>query len=524
MKQAEVLRKQIQYYSYVIGAIILLMFGNTVGNNGIAYLAIAMETIGIFMVILGDNVAEVYGTMLHFRRKRKQYYDALEVKKRITVLQLILGLVCFLVVFSLADVIAADVFKIPNAALLIRILSPILFLRMLSSLLIGYFQGFGAQMPAVFSSVLRQVLFLILGKLFCSGLLTYGEKVAALLRNDDFYGMYGACGLACSIVVSEIVILCALVIFYFVSDRDSDKKKSEEGLHKAESLQDTLQSFYSLAAPGVGFSLLKRLFTVAVLIILIKLEEIGLYYGKYLVICAVPVLLAAARYYVLYARLIGAIKNKNGRQVREKIQLGLLYGWSTGILATVLLAVLTPHIVNTFFVDNQELISVLRIGAFLILPVILFCNFAMVHSAHKKKLVSILMLAGCFVLFVILGNVLGSKMTSQLLALVYAGVIAFYAAVILFGAVTLNQYHVKPDYVPTFIMPLACVGVIGIILLLFGNLLAPHIGTGLTCLLGLILGVVLYLVALGFCKVFSDNDIEQIYGNLGKRILLVIFK
>ena len=350
MNQVEVLRKQIQYYSYVAGAIILLMFGRMIGNNGVAYLAIAMETMGIFMVILGDNVAEVYGKMLRFRRKRKQYNDALVVKKRITGLQLILGLVCFLFVFFQADVIAGGVFKIPNAALLIRILSPILILRMLNTLLIGYFQGGGAQMPAVFSSVLRQVLFLILGKLFCSGLLTYGEKVSALLMNDDFYGMYGACGLACGIVVSEVVILIALVIFYFVSDRNYDKKRCESGLYKAERLQDTLQGFYGLAAPGMGFSLLKRLFVVTALIFLVNLEDMGMYYGKYLVICAIPVLMAGARFYVLYARLISAIKNKNGRQVREKIQLGLQYSWSSGILAVVLLAVLAPHIVNTFYV------------------------------------------------------------------------------------------------------------------------------------------------------------------------------
>jgi len=185
---------------------------------------------------------------------------------------------------------------------------------------------------------------------------------------------------------------------------------------------------------------------------------------------------------------------------------------------------LAPHIVNTFFVENQELVSVLRSGSLLILAVVIFCDFAIVHSAHRKKLVSILVLAGCFVLFVIMGSVLGNKMESQLLAMIYAGLIAFYIGVLVLGAVTLNKYHVKPDYVSTFIMPLVCVGVIGIIVLVFGNLLAPHIGTGVTCFLGLILGIVLYLVALGFCKVYNENDIEQIYGNLGKRILSVIFK
>lgn len=524
MNQVEVLRKQIQYYSYVFGAIILLMFGQMIGNNGVAYLAIAMETIGLFMVLLGDNVAEVFGKMLRFRRKRKQFNDALVVKKRIMILQLILGAVCFAAVFLLADVIAGKVFQIPNAALIIRVLSPVLFLRMLSTLFVGYFQGSGAQMPAVFSSVLRQVLFLILGKMFCSATLEYGDKVAALLKNDDFYGMYGAVGLALSIVVSEVVILIALVIFYFISDRNYDKKRCEEGLLKAERVQDTLQGFYGLGAVGMGYAFFKRFFVLAALVLLVSLDDMGIYYGKYLLLCAIPVLMVGARYYVLYARLVSTIKNKNGRYVREKIQIGLQYAWSVGILVVVLMAVLAPQIVNAYFAEDAILLSMLQGGSLLILAVILLTYMIMVHSAHKKKLVSLLTLLGSAVLFVVLAILLGGKMESGALAAVYAGVISLYAAVIVLGAITISQYRMQLEYVPVFIMPLVCVGIVGVIVLLMSKLLAPHIGNGVTCWLGVLLGVVLYLVALGFCRVFSENEIEQLYGKIGKRILSVIFK
>ena len=524
MNQVAVLRKQIQYYSYVLGAIILLMFGRMIGNNGVAYLAIAMETVGLFMVLLGDDTAEVFGKMLRFRRKRKQYNDALVVKKRIMILQFSLGLVCFGAVFLLADVIAIKLFQIPNTALIIRILAPVLFLRMMSTLLIGYFQGSGAQMPAVFSSVLRQILFLILGKLFCGGFLEYGEKVSALLKNDDFYGMYGAVGLALAIVLSEVVILIAMVIFYFISDRNYDKKRCESGLHKAERLQDTLQGFYGLGAAGIGFSFLKRIFVLVALILLVSLEEIGLYYGKYLLLCAIPVLFVVARYYILYARMISAMKNKNGRQVREKIQIGLQYAWCAGILMVVLMAVLAPQIVNAYFPEDAVLLNMLQGGSLLILAVILLAYLVVVHSAHKRKLASLLTLAGAAVFSMVLAVLLGGKMESQLMAVIYAGVISLYLAVMILGAITISQYHLKLEYVQVFILPLVCVGVVGVIVLLMSKLLAPHIGNGLTCWLGIVLGVVLYLVALGFCRVFSENEIEQLYGNVGKRILSVIFK
>ncbi len=523
MNQVEVLRKQIQYYSYVFGIIILLMFGNMIGNNGVAYLAIALETIGLFVVILGDNVEEVFGKMLRFRRKRKQFNDALVVKKRIMILQLALGAVCFGTVFLLADVFAGALFHIPNAALIIRVLSPVLLLRMLSSLLTGYFQGAGAQMPAVFGTLLRQVLFLILGKLFCSGLLTYGEKVSALLKNEDFYGMYGAVGLAISIVVAEAVVLTALIVFYFLSDRNYDKKRCESGLHKSERVQDTLQGFYGLGAAGMGVACLKRVFMLVALMSIPTLAGMGSFYGIYVPLVAIPILLVGARYFALYAKLISAIKNKNGRQIREKIQIGLQYAWSVGILIAVLFAALAEQIEGAYFKETPETAGLLLGGCLLPFTVVLLAYFMLVQAAHKKKLVNLLTLLGSVVLFVLLKLWIGTMQT-QPMAIILAAWIALGAAALVLGAITISQYRIKPDYINVFVMPMVCVAVVGMIVLFFGKLLAPHIGNGVTLWLGMLLGIILYLVALGFTRVFGENEIEQLYGNLGKRILSVIFK
>lgn len=526
MNQVEVLRKQIQYYSYVFGVIILLIFGRMIGNNGIAYLAIAMETVALFMVLLGDNAAEVFGKMLRFRRKRKQFNDALVVKKRIMILQAVLGLVCFAFVFLFADVIAGAVFRVTNAGLIIRVMSPVLFLRMLSSLLIGYFQGAGAQMPAVFGSVLRQILFLILGRLFCGGFLGYGEKVAALLKNEDLYGMYGAVGLAISIVVSEVVVLIALVLFYFLSDHNYDEKRCEKGLHKKERVLDTLQGFYGLGASGIGFAFLKRIFMLAAIISIPYLYDIGMFYGMYAPICAIPVLLVGARYYVLYARLVSAIKNKNVRLVKEKMQIGLQYAWSVGILCAVLMAVLANQIAGAYFPESPEVSVLFPTGGIVVFAVIILTYLIMVQIAHKRKLISFLVMLGSAILFVVLKLWLGSKIPSygQQISVSYAAMISLSIAAMVLGAITISQYRLKLDYVSMFLMPVACVGVVGLVILLLSKLLTPHIGNGLTCWLSILLGVVLYLVALGFSRVFGENEIEQLYGDLGKRILSVIFK
>ena len=92
------------------------------------------------------------------------------------------------------------------------------------------------------------------------------------------------------------------------------------------------------------------------------------------------------------------------------------------------------------------------------------------------------------------------------------------------GVFTINHYRIKIDYINTFVIPLVCVAVVGMIVLFFGKLLAPHIGNGVTLWLGILLGIILYLVALGFTRVFGESEVEQLYGDLGKKILSVIFK
>ena len=81
MNQVEVLRKQIQYYSYIFSAVVLLILGQIIGDNGLAYLAIGLETVGLFAVLLGENVADVFGRMIRFRRKRELFQEVVNLKK-----------------------------------------------------------------------------------------------------------------------------------------------------------------------------------------------------------------------------------------------------------------------------------------------------------------------------------------------------------------------------------------------------------------------------------------------------------
>ena len=96
MNLADIRKRQIQYYAYVVMAIIFLMLGKTIGNNGLAYVAVAIETISVFMIFIGDTIADTYAKMIRIRRKRKLHHDVIAIRKRVFFIQIILGMFLFI--------------------------------------------------------------------------------------------------------------------------------------------------------------------------------------------------------------------------------------------------------------------------------------------------------------------------------------------------------------------------------------------------------------------------------------------
>ncbi len=524
MGKGEVLKKQIQYYAYCIGALIFLKFGKTIGNNGIVYLAIGLETISLLMAVLGEGVGDVYSKMLRIRRKRGLYHDAITVKKRIKLIQIFLGILFVLCSLIFADTIALKLFQTEKCALIIRILSPILLIHAINNLLSGYLQSLGQHLLISVTYVMRIVLFGILGGVFLNNRLAYGAKVAALLKSDDYIGLYGAMGIAMAIIITEVIIVITLIVFYFLNDYLYDKKKLDRNLHKTESFKETITNYAYLNNNRFLFDLFKRILILVPFIVLINnVDAAGVFYGNFLPLCSIPVLLIAARYYLLYSRLNSVVRNKDARMTREHIQTGIQYTWSVSLLFVVLYAVLAPQITDAFFAKDIILKNMLQYGSVLILLVTLFTYLFVVNIAHNRKLECFISMLITVVLHIIINPSMYNKLQKPE-AILYAICISLAIGVFLLGFFTIIIYGLRLEYIYVFILPLICVGVAGVVVLLVAKYMSPHIGSTLCCIIGFVLGTVLYAAGLSLCRVFSDIEIERLYGPIGRKLFSFIFK
>ena len=57
MNQVEVKRRQIQSFSYVLACINIWVFGKSIGDNGLGYLAAAVLVFALFWVLTGEKSA-----------------------------------------------------------------------------------------------------------------------------------------------------------------------------------------------------------------------------------------------------------------------------------------------------------------------------------------------------------------------------------------------------------------------------------------------------------------------------------
>lgn len=63
MNQVEVKRRQIQSFSYVLACINIWVFGKSIGDNGLGYLAAAVLVFALFWVLTGKNLPDRMGRM-----------------------------------------------------------------------------------------------------------------------------------------------------------------------------------------------------------------------------------------------------------------------------------------------------------------------------------------------------------------------------------------------------------------------------------------------------------------------------
>ncbi len=512
MNQVEMKRRQIESYTDMVGLVSLLVLSRILGNEGIAYVAVAYESMIFFWCLIGSRASRVLGRMIKLRNSRGQYRNMRLVGKNIGRCQGILAFVCSVLLALGAEKIAGHLFGVPFAASAVAIMAPALFLRVLSATRLGMFQGEGREMPAVFTGVVRQILYLLLSLLF-SGLLSgYGEKVSHLLGRESFHFMYGSMGVSIAIVLTELFILLFLLLLRGSAKKDG-RSKMAEGMRMTDSFGQTVRAFYTNMGVEAFVCCLERFpIVLGIILCLKKMSDsggmagnLGIFYGKYMVFCGLVIFPVCAVMMGIYTKVVSGWKRGEQRVAKTYFQSGLHLGVIHGLFFTVLMSVLAGQLAEVFAPDNQKLLtSMLRFGSGVILFVILDYFFLQILLLTGQKLQVLGSLAAANLLMALV-VVLGKD---GFVSLVCGLLLGSIGACLLLGWFTLQIFGSSYDWIQILAIPAGGISFAGLAGMLLAKVLTPHLGSLVTVLVVVIVSVILYWGFLLFFRNLKEQELQ----------------
>lgn len=515
MSHIEVKRKQLQLFSYILGAVFLLIIGRWLGDIAMAYFAVAAESLLFFFLLLVYHVPDALAKMLKARNIRNQFHNAARVRVYALVLQCVLGLTAGLLLFVLSDFITDTVFGLAYSAFALKILAPVIFLQVITGVLLGYFQSKGIETPTVAVYILRQVLFFGFTLLFGSILKGYGEKVSALLRDDVYIAMYSVTGMAIAMLLTEVLVVIFLIIIHIGSGMLYRKKNVKvEGLKMTETFGSAAGGLWRGMAYPVWLSLLLRLPIWLGLIIFSNYPlEYGIYYGKYLALSAIPILLICLLLLPVNARIRSCFKKDDQRIGKDLFRAGFHLGFADTLIIAVLAGVLSEELAGVLFPENTlQAAAMLQKGSALI--VLLTLSIFLIQilvTADKNHFASCAVGIGnvCY----IAGLIVFFSINKQgIMALVYAGLLGGGGLCLAAAVLVFMSIRTPIDPLRFLAVPAAAGAASGLVCMLFSKLLTPHLGNLVSLFIGGVVSLLLYWIILLLLRNFREQELKMVPG------------
>ncbi|WP_289284622.1 polysaccharide biosynthesis C-terminal domain-containing protein [Parablautia intestinalis] len=522
------------YYTAVvwlalIGTLIFrIPLGRIIGDKGIACFGLSNE---IYLAVAGAfsfGLSEAAAAHVRYRVRRSQFKSAGKVLGNALCIGGAIGLILSFAAGVGGQKIAEKVFHAPLAAMSVGVMAPAMFFFVLTGVFRGYFQGNGSKLPAMHSEILH-VVFLFLGGLSGASILhKYGQKVSALLQNDDYAAAYGAMGASLGLLAASVFCFLHVLILYFIFRRNMNKQGSRE----LQKTQDSgIRILYTLIGTETVYGLYYLCFHILPLLdqylLFVSDKEQstfaawwGAYYGRCLVVtgivCGVMQMVCLAPVKRIAAGM------ERGDQLLAKEKLGVLIHQCAVISmpAAAFVAVLAESILDLLFKGNNHQTAIwvqiwcpaiiLQIFASVFMEIFLYGR--KVKIAVSIGAIALALHGGCA--FLLLKTV-----KAGMLAIVIA-VILFYGTAAVLGFLAVSRlYQYRQEWIRTFGVTFLSSAVAALAALLLNKVLTPLAGAAISLVICILMGATIYMVLLVVLRAFESGELEEMAGG---RLLILL--
>ncbi len=526
MNRAEVRRRQAGLFFDILLLAVVLVLGHRIGDNGITYMTVAAAAYALFWTAVGGGLSDTLGRLLRSRRNKGQYRNIAKMRKSVMIFQTILGLGGSLLLCLLAERIGEGLFGVRYSTFIIMALSPAVFFRTVSSVLMGYFQGEGSELPTAAAGLLRTVFTLGFGLLFSGILGGYGERAGRLLREENFSAMYGGLGIALAVCLGEALILLFLALIYKAGGNRRTEGRQEG--YGTESFFDCVRYLWNGRWQQAAGGLLAFLpLGLGLFFHGKRTEDSAAFaagysvYVEYVAICAVLVWLVYILVLPAAGRIFVSLRKSEHRFARSAFEGGLHICLVNSVFAAVFLAVMGEEAGELLCPESvSALLPMLRSGSCVIVFTALSCYFARFLMTAGKRYPVLLAVGAADLSFLVILLTTGR---AGVLSLVYGGIVGTFVLCIMLGVFACGQLRSRPDWLNVAVVPAAAAGGTGLLCMLAEKLLSPHLPAAVTLLAAFVAGGIIYWVALAALRNFREPELEmmpggRLIGGLGQRL------
>lgn len=518
MNRLKITKKHIDLIVLLIYLLIFQGYQRKLGADGADNLLVAILLIGFFFTLFWGSLAETLGKLLKVRYMKEQFKNASAMQKNTLILVCIVSaLVCGLL-YIFSRTLVTNLLHLDVALRAMRLLIPVFFFRSISAVAEGYFLGEGFLLPVGISSVLRPLLILLIGNQFYRSFFLHGQKVSALLRQEQYAAIHGGAGLALGITVSEGIMAALLMVAYLVIHHLRGRKP--EGLRAREGAGEHIRFLCSKMIPG-NLSLTARIFPFvigAMLLHSLYPEENATMFCNYFCGYIVPCLFftVVLSYFVqrIGSATYACLKQGEKRFAGIGFMSGIHFIVCVGGFFAVLFTVEAKAIAQTVQPDLIYCPEMLTKGASLIVILLLitFCGYLL--KKRKKELIFALAEGLGILAFLVAAYTFFYNGVSGALFLVFAGLLGSGLCAVILISVTLKYIRTGLETITILVIPVISICICGILFVFLQKLLLPFAGGFGTLLISAVIGFVIHLLILLLTRNIKESELEFLPGGI----------
>ena len=510
----------------LFGALFRIPLINIIGTEGIGLYQLAYPIYSFLLIVSTAGIPTAISKLVAEKIALKNHREAHRVFVISVKLMLAIGITIF-IIFSVGSRMVARILGSERAFYSILVISPCLVFVSLLSAFRGYFQGMQNMVPTALTQILEQVGKLALGLFFASLFISKGPE-------------YGAAAAVAGVTLSEAGALVTIILIYRKKRRQIMAQiKSSPRASYRESDRPLLVRLLKIAVPVTTGSAIMPLVCVADAVIVVnRLKQIGIEQAKAeslygiltgnanplinfpaVLTIALAMSLVPAITESFSARDLGGMRKKTSTGIRLTLLIGIPAAAGMAVLAEPICALLYKRISAEDIKTAAELLTILSIG---VVFLSLVQTLTAILQGLNKITVPVKNLAIGAMTKIILTYALVGNSSLNVKGAAIATVVCYGIAASLDFIAVIRYSGISIPLMDFFIKPLIGAGLMSLTVYLGYHYLLPILGTSISTLLSVLVGIVVYSLLLLLTGAVKKGDFELLPA--GKRISSLLVK